>query len=53
MFENRSLIKPIERAIDNTVLGVSVAQHHGQALVSRKLLDGPYISARCRHAADG
>jgi len=53
MFDNRSLLKPIERAIDRPVLRVSVSQHHGQALVPGKLLDSLYIGTRCGQSGYG
>ena len=34
MFGNRSLLKPIKRAINRPILSVSIAQHHRQAFVS-------------------
>jgi hypothetical protein len=39
-FDDRSTLKPIERAIDDVILGVGIAEYHCQAFVTGKFLNG-------------
>jgi hypothetical protein len=53
MFDDRSLLEPVQDVVDDMVLRVRIAQHHRQALMPRELLDGLDVGAHRRQPGDG